>query len=680
MSLVAGPPAPRPDSDEGVEATFPSIVPSVARSDPGSRRWLVALFVLMLVQGTMAMVWVRPGPLSIDEVVYQWMARSAAGGHPLTISNGYEELPSPELATPMFMWPSKGRLTAQYPLLFPLVALPFYVWAGFRGLFMMNALAFAGVLVFCWRIGFRLMRSHFVALVGCVILAGATYAWEYSMAAWPHMVTLLLQLAAFDLALTAFLAPEHDRRPGRALLAGILLGIAVGFRRDAVFLLPVLGLPLLFASPPRLRSLGALVLGALPPLALLGWLNWMRWGTWSPLSYGRSEPGFHVVGVVGVLGLVALVLLSLPRVREVLFGRPMAAGLLAVGAVGVLLLLPSTGPYLRRAVAGAESLLVDLGSTTGGRGGQTGYEPVVYVGGLKKALLQSLPWIPLLLVAAWTAVRDPERRRATLLLALPAVVYIGIPILLDRHGGMSTNIRYFIPALPFLALLAAIGLEAAWQGAKVTDDRSTRAGDPARRAMPLVTAGVAALLALTAWGTIRPAGAAGPRLAPLALVAAPLGMALVMTLAAVSWIALRGGRAASVALVAATAVALAWSGAMAFDYDARWSRGVRSDNLAHSADIAARIPGHALLFTELTDSYVSVPELRKDVIVAFPGNDGYRDFPKLARYHLATGRRVYAALNASEWETLRAAGALEGLEREAVGERSELVELRHVAW
>ncbi|HZD05305.1 MAG TPA: hypothetical protein VE173_10315, partial [Longimicrobiales bacterium] len=228
---------------------------------------LLVLLALLAVQSVLAFTWVRPGPLSIDEIVYQWMARSAAEGSPLTISNGYEELPSPELATPMFMWASRGHLTAQYPLLFPLAAVPFYSWLGFRGLFLMNALAFAGVLVLCWRIGFRLLGSASLALVGCVVLAGGTYAWEYSMAAWPHMVTLLLQLAAFDLTLSALLGPSEDLRLGTAFAAGALLGVAAGFRRDAIFLLPVLALALLFETPARFRSLGALVLGAVPPLA-----------------------------------------------------------------------------------------------------------------------------------------------------------------------------------------------------------------------------------------------------------------------------------------------------------------------------------------------------------------------------------------------------------------------------
>ena len=433
---------------------------------------LLALVALAALQVVLALVWVQPGPLSIDEVLYQWMARSAAEGHPLTVANGYGELPSPELATVDYMRTAGGRLTVQYPLLFPLLAAPLYALAGLLGVFLLNALAFAGVLVLTWRIGIRLLEDARAALAGVAILALGTFAWDYAMAAWPHMAVLLLELAAFERMLAALDAGRTDASEVQAArataIAGLLLGIAVGFRRDAVFFLPVVVLPLLFASPPRARTLSALAAGVLPPLALLGWLNWLRWGSWSPLSYGRVEPQeFRVLALVGALGLVGITALALPPLRRrataALIARPRGAALAAAVLVLLLFALPQTAPWMLRMLDGVESLLFDLrGSATEVAGGQLFYFAVLYAGGLKKSLLQSLPWLPLLFVTAALAWHDPPRRRPYALLLFPAAVYIGVQVFLNRHGGMSLNLRYYLPALPFLSLLGADALRVAW--------------------------------------------------------------------------------------------------------------------------------------------------------------------------------------------------------------------------
>ena len=640
---------------------------------------LIALVALAALQVALALIWVQPGPLSIDEVLYQTMVRSAAEGHPLTVANGYEELPSPELATVDYMRTSGGRLTVQYPIFFPLLAAPLYRWIGGLGLFLLNAAAFAGVLVFTWRIGVRLLGDRRSAVVAAVILAGGTFAWDYAMAAWPHMLALLLELAAFDFMLILLLRERDDAPVGVALIAGALLGIAVGFRRDAVFFLPVVALPLLFADPPRIRALAAMALGALPPLALLGWLNWLRWGTWSPLSYGRVDPGgFRTLALVGALGLAALVVAALPPVRRrltrALTGDGWKTALLVVATLKlVLFVLPATSTYMLRMVDGVESLLFDLrGSATEVAGGRVFYFAVLYAGGLKKSLLQSLPWLPVLLVSGALAWRDPARRSAVLLLLLPVAVYLGIQIFLNRHGGMSLNMRYFLPALPFLALLGAMALDAVWRSA---DEAAAPNGSR------VIAVAVPAAAAFLLWLALRPGGFTQPRDAVAAALNAPLVLALLTTVTAVVWVTRRAiARGASLVLLATTAAALAWSACLAFDYDARWSRAVRAENLRRSTEVAAMVTPHSLLFGQWPDWHGTVPDFVADVIVAYPAVDDYRDFGRLATHHLDAGRRVYAALDVATWNALQEKGHLAGLEFRRVDEASGTVlELRRAA-
>jgi 4-amino-4-deoxy-L-arabinose transferase-like glycosyltransferase len=634
---------------------------------------LIALAGLAAVQIALALAWVAPGPLSIDEVLYQTMARSAAEGSALTVANGYEELPSRELATVDYMLTTGGRLTVQYPALFPLLAGPLYRTTGLIGAFLLNAVAFAGVLVFTWRIGARLF-GYRVALLGALVLAAGTFAWDYAMAAWPHMLTLLLELAAFDLVIAAALDERYEARPLPGLIAGIMLGLAVGFRRDAVFFLPVAALPLLFASPPRIRSLVALAVGAAPPLLLVGWLNWLRWGTWSPIAYGQGggPAEYRLLGLIGALGLVAVVTLALPPVRrralDALRARPRAFVLAAALGALALLALPPTRFYALRAVDGMEALLLDLrGSATEMAGTQLYYFAVLYAGGLKKSLLQSLPWLPLLLVCGALAWRDRAQRRAVLLLLLPVAVYVGIQVFLNRHGGMSLNMRYFLPALPSLALLGALALDAVWRSAD-------EAGAPSGSRM--ISVAVPMVGALLLWSALRPSGFAQPRDAVHAALNAPLLLALLVAGAAVFWIT-RPGRAAALALLGVSGAALAWSACLAFDYDARWSRAVRAANLAQATTVAASVPPGALLFGELPDWDGLVPALVDGVIVAYPNVDGFEDFHRLAVHHLRAGRPVFAALDPRRWQTLEDEGRLEGLEfRRAAGGPRPVLELR----
>ena len=125
--------------------------------------------------------------------------RSLLAGHPLTIDNSFEELPSPELGT--FQMQTGATLTSQYPYGFAFLAAPFFDLFGLHGPFVLNALAFVAVLALTWRIGKTVLRDERLAWLGVGIFLFGTYAWEYSMAAWPQMTGLVASLGVFSLVL-----------------------------------------------------------------------------------------------------------------------------------------------------------------------------------------------------------------------------------------------------------------------------------------------------------------------------------------------------------------------------------------------------------------------------------------------------------------------------------------------
>ena len=137
-----------------------------------------------------------------------------------------------------------------------------------------------------------------------------------------------------------------------------------------------------------------------------------------------------------------------------------------------LICIPQVYTMLERLVAGAAQLLIDLRyrsldiSEPGMRRTPTG--GIIYIGGLKKSLLQSCPYIAALVIPLAQALRRGRDAKAiTLLLLLPAC-FIGVYSYFAWHGGLCLNLRYLVPTLPFAAILTAY----AWKELTHTLNRS----------------------------------------------------------------------------------------------------------------------------------------------------------------------------------------------------------------
>ena len=146
---------------------------------------LAILLVACALTLVISVLFVTGGHLSVDEGVYHMMSRSFAASGGLGIWNGYEEFPSPELLPPVARV-HEGQLFPAYPYLSTVLAAPLYRVAGYRGLFILNAVAFVGVVGLGYLIARALWRDTQLALNACLILIFATFAWQYSQTAWPH--------------------------------------------------------------------------------------------------------------------------------------------------------------------------------------------------------------------------------------------------------------------------------------------------------------------------------------------------------------------------------------------------------------------------------------------------------------------------------------------------------------
>lgn len=626
-------------------------------STPTLRRALLATVVALHLGASLLLV--APGHLSVDEGTYHFMVRSWDRGRGVEVWNGYRETPSPELIAATFSVEG-DRLVAVPPEIYPLLALPFYRLAGYRGLFALNALAFLALLALTADLARRLTGDGELALDACLLLALGTFLWDYAQAAWPHATSALFVLAAFSAAVRALDAAAGWRRWGWAAGAGLVAGLAPGIRLDAAFALPAVLLPFLFTRPVRWRSALAAAVGTLPGLVALAAVNAAKFGEWTPFTYGREGSGANT-GLAPYLPLIALgaVLLtaawgaSRQPVAEWLARRRWAVTAVAVLVAAAALALPAVRELALRLTDGAAQLLVDLRLRDPGIPepalSRTAAGSMVYVGGLKRSLLQSCPYLTALVLPAVAAWRRRELRRPLLLLILVPAGFITPYALFAWHGGMSLNLRYFVPTLPFLAILTAVA------------GHRLAAGLSGRRWVGVAAAAGTAYAALFVL-LLRTVGPWSPeRMQPL-LLDLPLGLAAVLLLLLLATVAL-GTRTTAVlrrAALVTFALAVVHAGLATFAYDVPWSHRLRARNLEHSQRALPVVSTDSIFFAPYPDPYFGLLEVDR-LRLAVTGRDGFADFRRLVDHHLAAGRPVFASLPPPHWRHLASRGTLEGL-------------------
>ena len=657
---------------------------------PGERARRGALGALLAVHVAVSTFGVVPGYLSIDEAVYHWTTRDLVETGSLGLRTGYEELASPEL-TNTHTSIHGGRVVSSYPYLFPAIAAPFFALLGYRGLFVVNALAFVGVALLVHALARRIFRDPILALdatleqrilgldrgeagvrlqqrrrpghlpAGVVRQPDAlcTCAWDYSQAAWPHIVGLLSTVGAMLLAAVSLQATTRRAALLAALGAGLVAGAAPGVRIDAFLTLPCVVLALLFARPARVREAGLAIAGAIPGLAALALTNLAKFGSPNPLSYGNLFGDVMLelyawYGAVLAVGLAAAWALTRERALPFVAAHRTALAVGAAAAAAILLALPQ----VRRIAGWAYGLVVDLRALDGDRlapwvprieGGG-----IVYVGSLKHALLQNLPYLPILAALAPRRGRPAADGGWLAFLAVVPAATIAENVLWGYDGGLSLNLRLAIPALPFLAILAAYA-----------------AHDLARRwggGPGIATWALGGALAAAAWLALPRGLDEPPTRLVIPLLVIPLVLAGALLALLVAGERLSAGRVrASARRGAWTAlvVAVCWAGFLALlrDYPLHWIR--REESWAAGSAALRQVPPGSLFFmSDFPDPFMRLLEADR-VAIAFPFEDRLEDFPRLLRVGLASGRPVYGGFRPGQWSAL-GASELRGLAIEPV--------------
>ncbi len=575
---------------------------------------------------------VDPGPFSIDEATYQHMVQSFLDGHGVRVWNGYEEYPSPEL-TSRWIQESGGHLYGQYPFLYVLLAAPFQAVLGFRGLFVESALAFVAATWLCFRLSRQLLGSLTAAYLGAALFAIASFAGNYAVAAWPHALAVALVLGGASLAASSWAA--GDRASPQAIGAGACLGLALGVRIDSALVAPVVLLPFVLARPLRWRTLVGLGLGALGPLAASSVCNGLRWGDWSPVSYGRSIMRVWPVALAlgGAATAAGLLLHFRDRLGALRQQRVLLGAVILLAASSLLFRpLRELGAAWGR---GLWTLLVDLSALPMDRAepgmSRSAEGAVIYFGTVKKALLQSCPYLTVLTAGARSS--PSERKALALLLAAAALVAV-FYARTSWHGGLAFNLRYFCLCLPPLAIAAGYAL--------------ARLAEADGRVQAAVAGGVAAAAFAATW-LLAPWQFSAEQ-GQLWFSRAPLGLAVLVALSSLAWL-LRPTRATARVCSGLACLGAALAASAGLAYDAPRAQGVRSINYTLGAFIGENVEDDSLVFVHYPDLFYSLIESRR-IRIAIPANDRFRDMTALTDFHLGQGRAVYAVFEASLWRNL----------------------------
>ena len=286
---------------------------------------------------------------------------------------------------------------------------------------------------------------------------------------------------------------------------------------------------------------------------------------------------------------------------------------------------------------------------------RTGSGAIAYLNAFKKSLLQSCSYLPIVVLPLLQVIKGVPNRPGVAGLALLYLLplsYCGVFSFLAWHGGLSLNLRYLLPILPFTSILTAW----AWR-----ELRRGRQGNWRRSVIfvGLPTVILFSLFALPNTGDLTPAH-------EFWLLTFPLLVAGLIS-ALVFFHFFMSQRSPWISRLLTTTVlgAMFWSGLIVFTYDYPRSALFRYFNSRLSDSLVKYISPDSLVFLD-DYNYLGLLEIER-VRLAVPRasrqkqSDDFRDFKPLIDYHLTRDRNVYAVFRLEFWKTVRQRGLVDGI-------------------
>lgn len=592
----------------------------------GSRNGWLVLFIVLATGAFLA----PATTFIVDGGIYYDMAKAFAEKGALHIGDngGIEGAPA---LTKHLTVARNGLVYPQYPSGYAFLAAPFYLAFGINGLMLMNALA-AGMCIWLTHQIARRMFDARIALWSAGLFAVATFAPTYSFVIWPHMLSLAFWLGSFYLAQIAH--QTTSRKPAYYWLlgAGALIGAGLNIRVDVFLAALAIFFWLRLFSRPHDRIAPLMVaLGMSPWLLFSAYINALKFGSFTPFTYG-SQSGADNLGTYNVVlaaaGALLVIVWSL-NINALAQRALKSFSVISIVAVcgtmaAAILVIPPARDLVWRIVEGVYVLVFNLQAHNAYY--QAGVEPnefghLLFWGYPKKALIQSLPYLPLIILPAFYVFRGKKLSEITLC-ALAIAAPVAFYALNQWHGGGSYNMRYFLPATPFIAMLCAAALS----------DLMDKAGKPSRQTI---------LIAFMASGivylTFQEIGQSSARwltpgaLYPQWLIAAALTVALVL------YMRKQALKFAAPTLTIAV-VAIAYAVTINL-YEEMANEKTRYEQLVMARDASAPIPAGSLVVSQLP--LLMAPAELRGVSVMVAREENAREAAQAVNAFAAAGRCVY---------------------------------------
>ncbi len=241
----------------------------------------------------------------------------------------------PELEhVPLYFYIQKGdQIHSWWPVVLPLVSIPFYKLIGWIGLYILPAAGGAAAAYLSGRLVRRLSRARGLGVAAVFLCALTTPLAFYSTMFWEHSISAAFLIGSLLSILTTFDTPQKLA----SILAGVLASMAVWFRLDTAPILAGFVLVLLIRNWKQ-----ALLTAAAAILTAVGWMSLNYWTSGNPLGPTATSliqsDGFSGMGQVG-FKLLPFALFNPPRADAYIFPRGLllaASLLLLIGTAFAL--------------------------------------------------------------------------------------------------------------------------------------------------------------------------------------------------------------------------------------------------------------------------------------------------------------------------------------------------------
>ena len=549
------------------------------------RKEYIIMLGLLTALGLVLVVTTIKGPFIIDEDNYLVTVIGLRDGT-LSVPGTEGLTPSKELF--YFDPEAYGRIASRTPVfsieppLYAPIALPF-VFFGWRGLVLLNTISYLLIAFIVFVMAKQYATERQTPWLAAVLVLFGGYAIEYAQGLWPHMLSVFLVTSAIYVASRMW----NGGRPQIAIICGLLMGIATGIREQNIILTGLLSITLLLFSGKKLISFFWFALGTSFSLAIIGTINFFRQGIFHPFPKAVAFSGQLTKSVSGS---------STSSPLQMFWARVVDF---------------SSYPPITDSI---QSLFYRKDPVSG----------VVFVFGVvKKALIQSSPWVALalvILILVWLNKNLYSKDVKTNLKALSLLIlpFLAFMTLVGgvRTDGLCYNQRYFLEIIP----LAAIALAFALDGLILP-------------VLPMVAGlmGSGILFALTLILLSRP-------LYGMAISRVPLLLAAVLV---VVWI-FQVKKVIRLIFPFLVGLCIGWAMFVHIFDDLQASRTRRSRHAAQLAVLESTIPNHSALFANWGSKDAAGPlQLTRDVVILDIWADEGADAVRLTHELELQNRRIF---------------------------------------